>query len=153
MGMGPGYGMGRGGEPCYGAGPGYGMGGGAMFNAYPGAIDDRLAAMKSELGITAKQESAWQAFADNAKKQAESRQERFAKMREARAAATAPERLALRAENAKQRQVELERASKVVGNLYATLSAEQKEIADRRLGGYGPGYGAGFRGGPGGRVR
>jgi len=144
-GMGPGFGPGAGGEPCFGPGAGYGPQ--AMFNAYPGAVEGRLAAMKSELGITAKQESAWTAYADNVKKHAEKRQERFAKMREARASGSAPEALAQRAEIAKLRQAELESRAKVFKDLYAALSPEQKEIADRALGGYGPGYGRGRMGG------
>ena len=69
-GYGPGYGMGPG--MMGGYGPGYGMGPG-MMGAW-GNADESLAALKTELGITAKQDSAWQAYADNAKKQQETRQ-------------------------------------------------------------------------------
>ena len=163
--MGPGYGMGWGGGPGYGMhgygiGDGYGMGPGygrGMFNAFPGAVDEGLAGLKSELGITAKQETAWQAFANNAKQQTENRQAWVEKMREARAAGSAPELLAQQTEIMKQRQAELENSVKALKNLYAALTPEQKAIADQRFGGFGPGYGAGYgpgqRGGPGGRFR
>src|SRR5665647_295578 len=71
QGYGPGYGMSWSGGHMGGYGPGYGMGPQAMFNAYLGNADEGLAALKSELGITAKQDSAWQAFTKNAKQQSE----------------------------------------------------------------------------------
>ena len=143
-GMGPGYGPRGDGEPCYG--PGAGFGPGARFGANPAAVDDRLADLKVTLGITAKQESAWKAYADNVKQHAEKRQELFAKMRESRAAGSAPEMLEQRAEIAKLRQADLESRAKAFKDLYAALSKEQKEIADRTLAGFGPGYGRGQRG-------
>jgi hypothetical protein len=163
MGGGMGYGMGPG-----GSGPGYGMGGGhmggyggghgmgpqAMFN---GNADEGLAALKSELGITAKQDSAWQAFTKNAKQQNENRQAWFAKMQQARSARSAPELLAQQTEFMKQRQAEMEANASAVKDLYATLTPEQKAIADQRFGGFGPqygaGYGRGYRGGPGAASR
>ncbi len=156
-GMGPGmmgaYGPGYGGGHMGGYGQGYGMGPQAMFNANSGNADDGLAALKAELGITAKQDSAWQAFAKNAKQQNENRQAWFAKMQEAHNAASAPEQLAQQTEFMKQRQVEMEANASALKNLYATLTPEQKSIADQRFGGYGPqygaGYGRGYRGRPG----
>src|SRR3990167_8515875 len=91
-GYGPGYGMGGGGAHMGGYGPGYGMGPQGMFNAYPGNAEDGLAALKAELGITAEQDPAWQAFTKNAKQRNENRQAWFAKMHEARSAGSAPER-------------------------------------------------------------
>ena len=152
-GYGPGYGMGWGGGHMGGYGPGYGMGPQAMFNAYSGNADESLAVLKSDLGITAKQDSAWQAFAKNAKQQNENRQAWFAKMQEARSASSAPEALAQQTEFMKQRQAEMEANTSALKNLYATLTPEQKAIADQRFGGFGRGYGAGYgrgyRGGPG----
>ena len=152
-GYGPGYGMGWGGGHMRGYGPGYGMGPQAMFNAYSGNADEGLAALKAELGITAKQDSAWQAFTKNAKQQNENRQAWFAKMQEARSAASAPEALAQQTEFMKQRQAEMEANTFALKNLYVTLTPEQKAIADQRFGGFGPaygaGYGRGYRGGPG----
>ena len=154
-GYGPGYGMGSG--MMGGYGPGYGMGPQGMFNAYPGNAEDGLAALKAELGITAEQDSAWQAFTKNAKQRNENRQAWFAKMHEARSAGSAPELLAQQTEFMKQRQAEMEANTAALKNLYATLTPEQKTIADQRFGGFGPGYGMGYgrgyRGGPGGRTR
>ena len=162
-GAGPGYGMGWGGGHMGGYGAGYGMGPGmmydygmgpqAMFNAYSGNADENLAALKSDLGITAKQDSAWQAFANNAKQQNENRQAWFAKMQEARSAGSAPELLAQQTEWMKQRRAEMEANVSALKNLYATLTPEQKAIADQRFGGFGPRWMQGYRGGPRGYAR
>ena len=148
-GYGHGYGMGPG--MMGGYGPGYGMGPG-MMGAW-GNADEGLAALKAELGITAKQDSAWQAFADNAKKQQETRQAWFAKMQEARGQGSAPEFLALQTEHMKQRQAEMAANAAALKDLYATLTPEQKAIADQRFGGFGPGWHQGYRGGARGYAR
>ena len=155
---GPGYGgMGWGGGHMGGYGGGYGMGPQAMFNAYSGNADEALAALKSDLGITAKQDSAWQAFTKNARQQDENRQAWFARMQQARSAGSAPELLAQRAQFTKQRQAEMDANVAALKTLYAALTPEQKAIADQRFGGYGPqygaGYGRGYRGGPGAASR
>ena len=165
-GMGPGmmggYGPGYGGGPGMmgGYGPGNGAGPGMMGGYGPGYgmrawgnADERLTALKAELGITDKQDGAWQAFADNAKKHQETRQAWFAKMQEARSAGSAPELLAQRAELMKQRQVEMEANAAALKDLYAALTPEQKAIADQRFGRFGPGYGAGYGRGNGGGPR
>ncbi|MGP1678471.1 MAG: Spy/CpxP family protein refolding chaperone [Burkholderiales bacterium] len=150
-GAGPGYNMGPG--MMGGYGPGYGMGPQAMFNGYSGNADEGLAALKSELGITASQDPAWQAFASNARQQNESRQAWFAKMQEARSAGSTPELLAQQTEFMKQRQTEMAANAAALKNLYIALTPEQKAIADQRFGGNGPGYsagyGRGYRGGQG----
>jgi len=164
-GGGPGYGMGPGmmggNGPGYGPGPGmmggyghgYGMGPQAMFRGGYGNTDESLAALKEQLGITAKQDAAWQAFTKNAKQQSESRQAWFGKMQQARRAGSAPEFLAQQTEFMKQRQAELEANAAALKNLYAALTPEQKEIADQSFGGYGPAYCQQAFGGPGGRSR
>ncbi len=153
-GMGPGAGMGMGYGMGPGAGMGYGMHGYGMgFGGYPGTADERLAGLKSELGITGKQEAAWQAFADSVKKRDESRQARFEKMREARIAGSLPERLAQRDELFKQHQAERLATTSALKELYGALTPEQKTVADQLFGGFGPGYGAGYGRGPGGRFR
>jgi hypothetical protein len=158
-GFGMGYGMGPGGGMMgYGMGPGAGMGYGMRgygmgFGAYPGAAEDRLAGLKSELGITAKQENAWQAFVKSVKQRDESREAWFAKMREARAAGSLPELMAQQDEVFKQHQAERQATTSALKELYAALTPEQRTIADQRLGGFGPGYGGGYGRGPGGRLR
>ena len=148
-GYGPGFGMGPG--MMGGYGPGYGMGPG-MMGAW-GNADESLAALKTELGITDKQDGAWQAFAKNAKQQSESRKAWFAKMQEARGAGSAPELLALQTEHMKQRQAEMAANAAALKDLYATLTPEQKAIADQRFGGIGPGWHQGYRGGARGYAR
>jgi Spy/CpxP family protein refolding chaperone len=150
-GYGPGAGMGWGGGHMGGYGPGYPMGPQGMFNGYSGNGENGLAALKAQLGITAEQESAWQAYTKNATQQNENRQAWFAKMHEARSAGSAPERLARQTEYMKQRQAEMEANTAALKNLYAALTPEQKAIADERFGGFGPRYGAGY--GRGGRFR
>ena len=154
-GMGPGYGRGYGMGPGMmgGYGPGYGRGPQAMFGGYYGNVDDKLAALKAQLGITTKQDAAWQEFTKSAKKQNENQQAWFAKMQQARSAGSAPEFLAQQTEFMKQRQAELEANAAALKNLYAALTPEQKAIADQSFGGYGPGYCLQAFGGRGGRFR
>lgn len=160
-GMGPGAGMGYG-MHGYGMGPGAGMGYGMHgygmgFGANPEAAEYRLDGLKAELGITAQQEPAWQAFVKSVKQREESRSAWFAKQREAQVAGSLPERLAQRDEFFKQQQAERQASTAALKEFYAALSPEQKAIADQRFGGFGPGYGAGYGrgygGGPGGRFR
>ena len=132
-GYGPGYGMGPGMMGSYG--PGYGMGPRPMFGGCYGNVDDNLAELKAQLGITANQDAAWQAFTKNAKQQNENRQAWFARMQQARSAGSAPELLAQQAEFTKQRETELESSAAALTNLYAALTPEQKAIADRSFGG------------------
>lgn len=144
--MGPGYGMG------YGNGPGYRGGPQGRIGGYAGTQD--LAGLKSELGITAKQEPVWKAFVDRTQREDEHRQAWFEQMREARAAGSLPELLAQRNEIAKQHQADREATTASLKNLYAALTPEQKAVAEERLGGFAPGYAArGSRGGPGGQFR
>lgn len=156
-GYGPGNGMGWGRGHMSGYGPGYGGGPQGTFNGCYGDQEGRLAALKTELGITAEQDSAWQTFVKNAKQQFEKRQAWFAKMQDAQSAASVPERLERRNELMKQRQSEIEANTAALKDLYAALTPEQKAIADERFGGFGPGYGMGYgrgyRGGPGARFR
>ena len=133
-GYGPGYAMGP--WMMGGYGPGYGMGPRAMFGGFYGNVDDNLAALKTQLGITAKQDAAWQAFAKSAKQQNEHRQAWFAKMQQARIAGSAPEFLAQQAEFVKQREADLEAHAAALKSLYAALTPEQRAAADQRFDGY-----------------
>jgi LTXXQ motif family protein len=149
-GYGPGYGMGPGmmygyGGGYYGMGPGmmYGYGAGypmgpqAMFGGYFGNADGNLAALKSQLGITDKQEGAWQDFAKSAKQQSSNRQAWFEKMQQA---GSRDKFIAQQQAFFKQRQADLEASSNALNKLYAALSPQQKQIADQSFGGYGPAY-------------
>ena len=162
FGNGPGWGMGNG--PGHGMGPMGGMMGGMGYGPMdrgmgtqgfgnPSAmLEGRLASLKSELKITPAQETAWQAYAGKAKQQAEATQAWRTTM-QGSTQASAPERLALRAEIMKKRQEQMEGMTSVLKDFYAALTPEQKVIADQRMGGFGPMAGRGFGGGPGGRFR
>ena len=131
-GMGPGMGPG-GGPGSMGYGPmGRGMGPHAFGN--PAAFADwRLSGLKSELKITADQESAWKAFADQTKQQVEAMQAWMTSV-QGSAQATAPERLELHSQIMKKRQEQLEKTSTAFKSLYAVLTPEQKALADQSVG-------------------
>jgi Spy/CpxP family protein refolding chaperone len=149
MGYGHGYG------PGMGWGPGHmgsygpqGMMGYGYGNAAPGAaFEDRLAEMKTELKVTSKQESAWKAYADQVKAQAESMRAWHAAMWGA-APATAPERLAQRDAMLKQRLAQHEAMTSAFNDLYKVLTPEQRAMVDQGYLAMGPGPR-----GPGGRFR
>lgn len=142
-GYGPGAGMGRGMGPGNGPGPmmGGGMGYGPMgrgmgpqASANPAAAAEwRLSSLKSELKITAAQESAWKTFSDQAKQQADAMQKLMASV-QGSAQATAPERLELRNQVMKQRDEQMAKGTNAFKELYAVLSPEQKALADQRMG-------------------
>jgi len=145
-GGGPGWGPGWG--PGHMAGMGYGGFGPMGYHGDPAAAaDSRLAAQKAELKITDKQEAAWQAYAAQVKKNAESMQATMIAMHNS-TANTTPERLALHDAFMKQRLEQSEATSGALKNLYAVLTPEQRAILDR--GPFGGGYGPR---GPGGRFR
>ncbi len=149
-GYGPGAGMGRGMGPGAGMGPGVGMGPmgfGAMAHAgfgygrgaqrNPSAMAEaRMAYMKAELKITPTQESAWKAFADQAKQQSEAMQSLWANA-QSNPVATAPERLEQRNQLMKKRQEQMEKSTAAFKTLYGELSHEQKLIADQQVGMFG----------------
>ncbi len=129
--MGPGDGM-RGGYPMGpGFGRGYGMGPIGMFQGDPEAVTQRLNDLKATLGITEKQNGAWQGFADSLQKQAQNRQAWFDKMHEAKTANTAPEWFAQRDAAMKQHLGDMAVATAELGKLYDTLTPEQRTLLDR----------------------
>lgn len=131
-----------------GAMTGYGAGGAPAGLAPAAAVEARLAAFKAELRIGSDQESAWQAFAAKLKEQAEGLRARWTKGYAP--AQTAPERLAQRAEIARERAAAAQAFTRTVKELYAALTPEQRAIADRRLA-FGPMAGGAF--GPHGHGR
>lgn len=157
MGAGMGMGMGQGmmgggsgmmgmGQAMMGGGPGMMGMGPEMMDAQGYGIEQRLAAQKSALKITSDQESAWQAYADVAKTQADARLEQSKAMHGA-APVTAVERFDLHNKFMKEHFQQLEAVNAAFKDLYAALTPEQRAIADQ-----GAGFGPGFRG-PGGRAR
>jgi Spy/CpxP family protein refolding chaperone len=160
----------------YGMGPGYGMhgwmGAGMGWGGWTNAADaeaalaTRLAALKSELKITAKQQAAWAAFEAQAKQQVTStlamQKQIQEQMHGPQAAEKSPADFAAAHEAMfKLRQANFEARATAVKNLYAVLTPDQKAVADRSLGGptfgawqgcgnaggYGPGPGPGMGGG------
>jgi protein CpxP len=148
MGYGPGYGMGWGGGPGWGMGPG---GGWATSSEVGTIVGNRLAALKSELKITPDQEKAWNAFADQAKQQAEAvqalRQQMHEQMAAGKVVPGSPEFFGLRKSMLELQQTGAEARATKVKDLYAVLTPDQKAVADQSLGGFGPGRGWGPRGG------
>lgn len=147
-GYGPGWGMGQGpgSGPGYGPGAGMGPGMGHMGRGPMGqgmgpqvwgntaaAAEWRLSGLKSELKITAAQESAWKVFADQTKQQAEAMQALMSTV-QGSAQASAPERMELRNQIMKKRQEQMEKGTAAFKELYAALSPEQKALADQRVG-------------------
>jgi len=146
-----GYGPGMGQDPGFGPGAGMGPGMGRMrhgpmgdgpmgrgmgpqgFGNPSAMADARSAYLKSELKITAAQESAWKAFADQTRQQAEAMQALMSTA-QGSAQASAPERLALRNQAMKKRLEQAEKTTAAFKDLYAVLSPEQKTLADERVG-------------------
>jgi hypothetical protein len=137
-GMRGGMGMHGGGMGMHGGGMGMGPQGGACGQGNAAVAEGRLAYLKTELKITANQETAWNAFATTTRKQAEAKPALCEKLQDT--ASTAPERLALRAEAMKQRAATVEGVAAGLKDLYAALTTEQKAILDRQFGqrGFGP---------------
>ncbi len=126
-------------------GMGQGMGPGMMHGGHGRGDGDaaafaekRLAALKTELKITAQQEAAWQAFAGKATEQAKTMQAQRQQMQPARdkAGATsvpAPERMAQHLEQMKQHLANMEGMQGAVKDLYAALTPEQRALADKHF--------------------
>jgi periplasmic protein CpxP/Spy len=148
MGWGPGYG-------AMGGGPGHGgmwggMGGWTSASEASTVVGSRLAAVKAELKITPAQQAAWTAFEDQTQQQVASMQALRQQMQERMHGATpgsSAEFAALRDGMFKLRQANAEAHAKVVKDLYAELTPEQRAVADRAL--YGPAFGGGYGRGQG----
>jgi Spy/CpxP family protein refolding chaperone len=122
-------GMGHG----YGPGMGMGPGHGPMAGVDPSVMaESHLNDLKAQLKITSTQESAWLAFAAEAKQQAASMHVMRAQMEQE--TGTAPERMARHAGAMQQRAAGMAAMSTAFSALYAVLTPEQKAIADQDLG-------------------
>lgn len=124
-GMGLGFGPMAGGPGAFGAGARFA---GGDMTAFAGK---RMGELKTELKITAAQESAWQAFTGKAKQQAQAMQANRAKIQEV--GSPIPDRMAQRSEFMKQRTTNMESMSAAMKDLYAVLTPEQKALADQRF--------------------
>lgn len=119
-------------------------------------VEARLAYMKTALKITDAQSQQWEAFAGVMRKQAKEADARIQAHREKRAADTERKRMTA-IERLELRQQFMARASERIGErltvqkpLYAALSPEQQQIADRLFAGRGGKHGG--RGGRHGRA-
>ena len=122
------------------------MGDTEMMGGRGYGIEERLAAQKSALKIASGQESAWQAYASVAKKQADARLEQR-KTFSGAAPATASERVDLHNRFMKERFEQVEAVNAAFKGLYAVLTPEQRAVFDQH-----PGFGSSMHG-PGGRGR
>ena len=129
-------------QPSGGMGPGHGMGMGpghkAMAAVDPATmIDSHLGDLKTQLNITTAQEAAWQTFTAAAKQQATAMQAMHTQMQQS--TGTAPERMAQRAAEMQQRAAGMVTMANALKDLYATLTPEQRTIADQHFNMMGPG--------------
>ena len=124
-----GYGPGAAaGAPCQDFGPGAAAGAGPVART-----EQRLSFLKNELKITPDQESAWNAYAENAKAQASTMEAFHA---QPPAAAQSPaERIEQRAERMNLRAKQTTAMSAAVKELFAVLTPVQKAVADLHFGG------------------
>lgn len=121
-------------------------------------VEPALAFAKTSLKITPAQEAQWNAVADVVRKHAKAHdedvrkmREKFAAARDAKAPPTPPngiEALQMQQQRLTQRAKELDELLAAAKPLYASLSDEQKKVADRLLhrGGMGGFGGRGHRG-------
>lgn len=107
---------------------GRGMMGGAMMG---GGYDmqDRLAAQKSALKITAEQERAWATYAELAKQQLDTMQARHEALWTSSA-----DRYQLHSKLMKESAVQHEAVAAAYKELYGVLTPEQRAVADQRGG-------------------
>jgi hypothetical protein len=122
------------------------MRGGAGFGMMS---ETSLARLKTELGITAPQEAAWQAFAGKAAEQSAQMQALHQQHWAAGAPTTAPDQMSLRIGHMTQRLAGMQAMNTALTDLYAVLTPEQRKLADETLGhmggrGQGPGRGQGY---------
>lgn len=121
-----------GGPPCGGA---RGM---AYHHRHDGGarLESRLSVIKSDLKITPDQEAAWTAFESAVKSQVRTMPHRPGpEQRAAFAKMTAPERAQLRATRMQERAQGAQNIAQAVKALYAQLTPEQKQTADRLMAG------------------
>ena len=145
-------------------GPGSGMMGGPGFGGGPWwdegwddefteRVEGRIAFLATEIGIKPEQSEAWNAFADALRADSDQAKARRESMRDLMQSGgpvmSAPDRIGFMITMMKTRLESLEAMAAAVDKLYAALSDDQKQVADRLLvGRMGMGMGMGF--GPGG---
>ena len=96
--------------------------------------DERLKSLKSELAITASQETEWNAYAEAIRSQMNSLLEEHEGMAATMHTGSATIRLTARASAMEQMLGSLKKLQPVTEALYNVLSADQRKIADKLLG-------------------
>lgn len=135
--MGPGMMMGRGGRGGMMGGMtmGPGMMGGGMMMGPGRFVEGRLAFLKTELDITAEQESVWDAFAEAMRGNAGSMQAMHERMWSGEGwPESLPERMALHEELMSERLAALRSMREALEPLYEALGPEQREVANALMG-------------------
>jgi LTXXQ motif family protein len=101
-------------------------------------VQKRLDKLKATLGIMPEQEPQWAAFTDAVMAQVKQIQAEHQSVKVRRA--TAPERIDWRLARMKERTARFEVVAQAAKDLYASLTPEQKQIADKKLLNFHHGY-------------
>lgn len=99
--------------------------------------DERLGALKSELGISVTQESAWQTYEKVVRESAESMLKSHEDMMSKQPLQTLPERMDAQSSMMAARQDSMSKVREATLGLYQVLDAEQKKKADQLILGMG----------------
>lgn len=120
------------GAGCEGKGPGMGMmhDGMKMMGDPAARAEQRLSQLKSQLGIDARQEPLWTAFAEKMK--AEAGQGMKAMREQAQEPMTAPERMGRMMSMMRERTAAMQSVSDAFKRLYDALTPAQKAVADKQ---------------------
>ena len=103
---------------------------GAQSGMMAANVEGRIASLKSELKITDAQASAWNKFADALRAAGGSMNDMYQQMMQSGPATTLPARLERREAMLSAHQGRIKTLKEALDPLYASLSAEQKKIAD-----------------------
>ena len=103
---------------------------GAQSGMMAANVEGRIASLKSELKITDAQTSAWNKFADALRAAGGSMNDMYQQMMQSGPATTLPARLERREAMLSAHQGRIKTLKEALDPLYASLSAEQKKIAD-----------------------
>ena len=106
---------------------------GAQSGMMAANVEGRIASLKSELKITDAQTSAWNKFADALRAAGGSMNDMYQQMMQSGPATTLPARLERREAMLSAHQGRIKTLKEALDPLYASLSAEQKKIADSTM--------------------
>jgi hypothetical protein len=107
---------------------------GMMMAGTPAMVDERLAALKTELAITDAEAEVWNAYASAVKNRASTMQNMHASMMQAMQSGTAPDRVDVHIKHMTAMLEAMKALKPATEDLYRVLNAEQKKKADTLLG-------------------